>query len=249
MNPGDSPRASVRTVAARVTAAAAVYGVALSAGVGVGCAMPGVSCHLSPNANPVIGGAMAVLGLFAAGLVLMGGVVLPAARLLRRLGWLYWWSVCFTALATAVIPLMFVCIFAGGGCSPGNITPLSLSLMFASLCGGLFLWLSWLRHDAARRTIVERLAVQPHTVKTGVLFVGIYAAAVAAAALFVATSSGDMSGLVLLYITLPWPLVGAWLFGDGGMAAGVLLGFALNAGVAFSIGYGLARARRTAHER
>ena len=228
----------------KVVAAAAIYVIALAGAVGLGCAAPAFSCRLSPGASPSISVAMGVLAFFGTGLVLMGGVLAPAAMLLRRIGWLYWWSVLPIAAATALLPLTLVCSLIGVECSSGNFPPFFGALLFASLCGGLFLWRSWLRHQASERTIVERLAGQPPAVKIGLVFVGIYVLAVAAAAVFVATSSGDMSGMVLLYITLPWPLVGSWLFGDGGMAAGLLLGLALNAFIAFTIGYGLARALR-----
>ena len=224
--------------------AALLYSIALAGAVAVGCTASGLSCHANPDSSFVFSAAMVALVFFATGLALMGGVLAPAAMFLRRTGWLYWWSVPPIAAATAVLPLIVVCGLAAGNCSSRGFVPMSGSLIFASLCGALFLWWSWLRHQASQPAIAKRLAAQSRAVKLGMMFVGGYAAVVAAAILFVATSSGDMSGLVLLYIGLPWPFVGSWLFGHNGLTAGLLLGLPLNAAISFGIGYGVAHAMR-----
>lgn len=231
-------------VAAHIGLAALLYSIALAGGVAIGCAAPGFSCHARPDLNFLFGAAMVALAFFATGLALMGGVLAPAAMLLRRKGWLYWWSALPIAAATAVLPLIVVCGLEAGNCRSPGFVPMSGSLIFASLCGGLFLWWSWLRHQASQPAIAERLARQPPAVKSGLIFVAGYVAVVAAAIVFVATSSGDMSGLVFLFITLPWPFVGSWLLGDIGLTGGLLLGLAINAAISFSIGYGLAKLKR-----
>jgi hypothetical protein len=187
---------------------------------------------------------MAGLALFALGLVLMGGVLTPAAMVLRRIGWLYWWSVLLIAAATAALPLAVLCALPGGNCQASGFGALVSALVFAGLSGGLSLWWSWLRHQASEPTIAQRLAVQSPAVKLGLIFLGCYVAVLAAAVIFVATSSGDMSGVVFLYVAQPWPLVGFRLFGFSGTGAGMLLGLPLNGAIAFGIGYGLSRAFR-----
>jgi hypothetical protein len=231
-------------IGARVAGAGFVYAIALAAAVGVGCAAPGFSCSLSSGANAAASAAMIALALFALGLVLMGSVLTPAAMLLRRIKWLYWWSVLPIAAATAALPLAVICALPGGDCRGGAFGPLAGALTFAGLSGGLFLWRTWLRHHASEPALARRLAVQPPAVKLGLIFAGGYLAVLTAAAAFVATSSGDMSGMVFFFIAQPWPLVGSWFFGFGGATAGMPLGLALNGALAFGIGYGVSRACR-----
>src|SRR3954468_9392200 len=98
----------MKTGVGSVTTAALVYVVALASAVGVGCAGPGYSCELSPGASLIVSATMAGLASYATGLVLMGGALAPAAMILRKIGWLYWWSVLLTAAGTAVLPLLLV---------------------------------------------------------------------------------------------------------------------------------------------
>ena len=227
----------MRTGALRLGAAAALYAVALAGAVGVACSAPGLSCHLAAGANPATAAVLLAAGSFAIGLLAMGLVFTPAAMLLRSIGWLYAWSAALSAVLAAILPAILLCNAAGGSCSSRSIAPLLGSLLFASSCGSVFLWLSWLRPQASRPGLRERLSAQPRAVKAGLAFLAGYLALVAAAAVFVASSGGDMSGLVFVFIALPWPLLGSWLFGDGGMMAGALLGLALNGAISFGIGY------------
>src|SRR5258706_9763785 len=152
---------SSSAIGARVAGATFVYALALAAAVGLGCTASGYSCHLSPGANAATSAAMVTLALFALGLVLMGGVLTPAAMVLRRIKWLYWWSVLPIAAATAVLPLAVLCTLPVGNCRVSGFVPLAGALAFAGLSGGLFLWWSWLRHQASEPPLARRLAVQP----------------------------------------------------------------------------------------
>jgi hypothetical protein len=187
---------------------------------------------------------MAGLALFALGLVLMGGVLTPALMVLRRIGWLYWWTTLPFAAATTALPLTVLCALPGGICQASGFDALVGALLLAGLSGGLSLWWSWLRHQASEPTIAQRLAVQSPAMKLGLIFVSCYVAVLAAAVIFVATSSGDMSGVVFLYIAQPWPLVGFRLLGLSGTGAGMLLGLPLNGVIVFGIGCGLSYAFR-----
>jgi hypothetical protein len=175
---------------------------------------------------------------------LMGGVLVPAALLLRRMRWLYWWSVPPVAAATALLPLIAFCGSGSGECGSRGFAAVAGSLMFASLCGGLFLWRSWLRHHASQPGIAQRIAACSPAVKLGLVFLAGYGAIVAAAIIFVAAYGGE-SGMIFLYITLPWPFVGGRWLGDTGAMAGLPLGLLLNAALSFGIGYGIGRLHRT----
>jgi hypothetical protein len=163
--------------------------------------------------------------------------------LLRKIRWLYWWSVLSIAAATAAPASAALCILPGDNCRVAGGAVVRV-LIFAGLSGGLFLWWSWLRHQASRVTVAQWVAVQSPAVKRGLIVLGGYVAVLAAAAVFVATSRGDMAGMVFFFIAQPWPLVGFWLFGSGGTDAGMPLGLALNGVIAFGIGYGASRTFR-----
>lgn len=80
----------------------------------------------------------------------------------------------------------------------------------------------------------------------GWLFLGVYGLLLALIALFVAASSGDMSGLLFVFPALPWPLVGMWIYRPGGFGYGVLAGLVLNGALAYALGFwvGWLRSRR-----
>ena len=73
--------------------------------------------------------------------------------------------------------------------------------------------------------------------------VGAYGVLLALTVIFIATASGDMSGLLIVIPALPWPIVAHWIFRDAGLWIGTLLGLPLNGFLAFSIGYGISRRR------
>jgi hypothetical protein len=208
------------SVIGRVAAAATVYAIALALAVAVACATLGFSC--SGGATPVASALLAAAALFATGLVVNGALVTPAALLLRRVGWLFWWTFLAVAVAAAAAPVAALCLFSGE-CSQSGFAPLAVSILFAGLCAAALLWGSWLRHSASRSTAA---------ISVGAAFLGAYVAALLAAVIYVAASRGDMAGMIFFYLALPWAQMGV---------DGLLAGLALNAGIAFGVGYGVSR--------
>jgi len=73
--------------------------------------------------------------------------------------------------------------------------------------------------------------------RTGSIFLGVYLLVVAAIVLFAATLGGHMSGLLLVFPALPWSLLGHMLLSYDGLGIGTWVGLALNAVLAFGLGY------------
>jgi hypothetical protein len=82
--------------------------------------------------------------------------------------------------------------------------------------------------------------------RTGAILFGVYLAAVLLIVLFIETRGSDMSGLLLIFPALPWSLLGNWAFGFNGLGWGMFGGLAINAGLAFGLGWWIERRRRRA---
>jgi hypothetical protein len=81
--------------------------------------------------------------------------------------------------------------------------------------------------------------------RIGAIFLGAYLLAILLIIVFINTAGGHMSGLLLVFPALPWSLLGNLLFGYQGIAYGTWIGLALNAVLAFGLGYWIARRRLT----
>lgn len=220
-----------------------IYAIASGAVLLLLC-MATSSCHLEPGANVVTAFALVALGLLGTGLVVMGGVLI-AALLLRRIRWLYWWSVLTIAAASAALPSAVLCI-SQNACDQSGFSLVVGTLAFAGLCGGAYLWGTRLCHEASQPKLTQRIAAQSPAVKGGLVFLAAYVALLVAVLVFVVSQGGGEVGMIFLYLSLPWPSVGFKLFGHLGTGYGALLGLALNGVVAFGIGYGIARIFRRA---
>lgn len=73
--------------------------------------------------------------------------------------------------------------------------------------------------------------------KTGMMFAGAYVFVVAMTLLFVVTSEGDMSGVFIIILALPWSQLGNMLFSHLGVVVGTWLGLVLNAVCVYFLGY------------
>ena len=82
--------------------------------------------------------------------------------------------------------------------------------------------------------------------RTGCVFLGVYLLVIGLIVLFIATLGGHMSGLLLVFPALPWPLIGRLVFGNDGLGIGMFVGLPLNAVLAFALGYWVARRRKRA---
>ena len=80
--------------------------------------------------------------------------------------------------------------------------------------------------------------------KTGLIFLGGYLLAILLILAFISTLGGHMSGLLLVFPALPWSLLGNLVFGYAGLGIGTWVGLALNAVLAFGLGYWLDRRRK-----
>ncbi|HZQ71998.1 MAG TPA: hypothetical protein VFB08_03710 [Burkholderiales bacterium] len=79
--------------------------------------------------------------------------------------------------------------------------------------------------------------------RTGLVFLGAYLGVIALCLVFIALSSGDMAGLVLILPSLPWPIVGALLYKGDGAGIGMAAGLVLNGFIAYFAGRLAARLR------
>ena len=84
----------------------------------------------------------------------------------------------------------------------------------------------------------------PRAHRVGWIFLGTYLFLVGLIVLFSATAGGHMSGLLLVFPALPWPLIGRWFFGYTGFVVGVWGGLALNAILVFVLGLAVSQLRK-----
>ena len=82
----------------------------------------------------------------------------------------------------------------------------------------------------------------------GLVFLAVYLAVLGLIELFIATLGNHMSGLLLVFPALPWPLLGSWLFGGSGFEAGLWIGLVLNALAAFALGLAVSRLKENRNE-
>ena len=80
--------------------------------------------------------------------------------------------------------------------------------------------------------------------RTGAIFLGGYLLGILLIVVFINTAGGHMSGLLLIFPALPWSLLGNLLFGYNGLGYGTWIGLALNAALAFGLGYWIARRQK-----
>ena len=79
----------------------------------------------------------------------------------------------------------------------------------------------------------------------GWIFAGAYVAVIAAIVIFIFSgAASDMSGLLLVFPALPWPVLGQLLAGPNwGFGIGTMIGLPLNGVLAYLIGYWIGRWR------
>jgi hypothetical protein len=73
--------------------------------------------------------------------------------------------------------------------------------------------------------------------KTGMMFAGTYVFVVAMTLLFVVTSAGGMSDVLIIILALPWSQLGNMLFSHLGVVIGTWFGLVQNAICAYFLGY------------
>jgi hypothetical protein len=84
--------------------------------------------------------------------------------------------------------------------------------------------------------VVELNEAEPLGVsRFGLVTLGIFIALVVALAVLVALTPGDMAGIGMMFIAVPW-IVFALLLGPGGFEFGFIVGFLINLILAYAVG-------------
>jgi hypothetical protein len=141
------PLISAKIIAGRIAISSVIYAIALAAAMAVVCVVPDRSCRFAPDSSVAYAMWFMAILLTAAGLISMGAILSPVAVVLRKFSLLRWWLVLPLGAVAGTVPLLFPCLWAEDGCVPSQWIPEPAGwFAFAGLCGGLYLWLVWLRH-------------------------------------------------------------------------------------------------------